>query len=691
MSDIHALSVKRIHGIGDRRADVLKQVGIHTAADLLGFLPYRYLDRSTETPIADLPLDREVTAVGEVTAARFVPGRRPRFIATVKDESGRMDLVWFAGYQYVKDAFSVGDWVSVGGKVTAFRGQRQVVHPEVEVLSGPDDEEDDRIHTGGIVPLYRTSAKMKAAFLTARTLRRLIKGALNDLEIDDPLDADLGAGLVGLADAYRGVHFPASLEDVEAGRRRLAFEELLTIRVWGLQQRPRGDGFPVPDEGELSGQLEASLPFALTVAQRGALAEILDDMQSPGPLHRLLQGDVGSGKTLVALMTGLSVVDAGAQVALMVPTEVLAEQHAATIGRMVKPLGIRAGLLTGRLKKADRQAAAALVASGQTHIVIGTHALLEEDVTFKRLGLVVVDEQHRFGVAQRLTLREKGADAHLLVMTATPIPRSLALTLYGHLEVSTIDTLPKGRQPIKTGLRYAKDRDKAFAFIREEVGRGRQAYVVYPTVEGGQAKQVRSAKAAYEELRQGPLAGLNVGLIYGSMKGADKSAVMEAFRSGEVDVLVSTTVIEVGVDVPNATVMMIEHAERFGLSQLHQLRGRVGRGSEASYCILVADPEGEMTEDAEARLRAMCETNDGFRISELDLEIRGAGQMFGTRQAGLPEFRYADLTRDRDLIERAREAGDGIVAEDPDLAARPWLRDRVARAADSGMLVAEAG
>lgn len=670
---------------------MLKQVGIHTVADLFGFLPYRYLDRSTETSIAELPLDREVTAVGEVVASRLIPGRRPRFVATVRDESAKLDCVWFAGYKYVKDAFQIGDWVSVGGKVTAFRSQRQIVHPEVEVLSRADDEDDNRIHTGGIVPLYRTTAKMKASYLTARTLRRLIKGALDELEVEDPLSGALPAGMVGLSEAYRSVHFPDSLDDVESGRRRLAYDELLTIRVWGLSQRPTGSAMVVAGAGDLAERLERDLPFDLTGAQQRVLNEIREGMGSGETLHRLLQGDVGSGKTLVALLAGLAVVDSGAQVALMVPTEVLAEQHAATIHKLVTPLGLRAGLMTGRLKKADRQAASALIASGQTHIVIGTHALLEEDVVFKRLGLVVVDEQHRFGVAQRMTLREKGEDAHLLVMTATPIPRSLALTLYGHLEVSTVDELPVGRQPIKTGLRFGRDRDKALGFIRDQVEQGKQAYIVYPTVEGGKAKQVRSAKTAFEELAEGPLEGLRLGLLYGSMKAQDKSETMDQFRRGEIDVLVSTTVIEVGVDVANATVMMIEHAERFGLSQLHQLRGRVGRGDSESFCILVADPEGEMTDEATARLQAMCETTDGFRISELDLEIRGAGQMFGTRQAGLPEFRYADLTRDRDLIETARVDGDRMIAEDRELAGHRWMRERIAGLVESGLLIADAG
>ena len=690
MADINTLSIKRVSGIGDKRSDVLKQVGIHTVADLLGFLPSRYLDRSTETPIAQLPVDQQVTAVGEVVSAAIVPGRRPRFVATIRDESAKLDCIWFAGYRYVKDSFRLGDWVSVGGKVTAYRGQKQIAHPEVEILSG-QDEEDDRVHTGGIVPLHRTTAKMKSSSLTARTLRRLIRGALDALEVEDPLSEEARGDLPTLNDAYRYVHFPESLEDVEAGRRRLAFDELVTVAVWGLSQRPRGPAFRVATESESAGSLEGALPFDLTGAQKRTLSEIRGEMSEGGALHRLLQGDVGSGKTLVALLAGLAVVDSGAQIALMVPTEVLAEQHATTIQKLIEPLGLRAGLLTGRLRKADRAAAEALIASGQTHVVIGTHALLQENVSFKRLGLVVVDEQHRFGVTQRLTLREKGEDAHLLVMTATPIPRSLALTLYGHLEVSTIDELPVGRQPIKTGLRFGEDRDKALAFIKEQVAGGRQAYIVYPTVEGGRSRQVKSAKTAFEELSEGPLAGLRVGLIYGSMRGQDKSSVMEAFRGGEIDVLVSTTVIEVGVDVPNATVMMIENAERFGLSQLHQLRGRVGRGDAESYCILVADPAEEMTDDATARLNAMCETTDGFRISEMDLEIRGAGQMFGTRQAGLPEFRYADLTRDQDLIEQARRVGDRIIEEDPDLSSHVWLRDRIRILTDSGLSIVEAG
>ncbi|MEE2752519.1 MAG: DEAD/DEAH box helicase, partial [Candidatus Latescibacterota bacterium] len=412
MSDIHQLSVKHVHGIGDKRSEVLKQVGIHTVADLFGFLPFRYLDRSIETSLSMLPTGREVTGVGEVVASKFVSGRRQRYVATIKDDSGKLDCVWFAGYKYVKDTFQLGDWVSLGGKVTVFQGQRQMVHPEVEVLAG-SDEEDDRIHTGGIVPLYRTTAKMKASHLTAKTLRRLIRGALDELEIDDTLGQDLRSGLVGLSEAYFCVHFPDSLEDVESGRRRLAFEELLAIRVWGLLQCPHGHPIVVEEEGERARALEAHLPFVLTDAQKRSLEEIRMVMRSNRSLHRLLQGDVGSGKTLVALLAGLSVVDCGAQVALMVPTEVLAEQHTSTISRLVEPLGLRVGLITGRFRKAEREAAAALVASGQTQIVIGTHALLEEDLQFKHLGLVIVDEQHRFGVAQRLKLRKKGKDAHL--------------------------------------------------------------------------------------------------------------------------------------------------------------------------------------------------------------------------------------------------------------------------------------
>ena len=394
-------------------------------------------------------------------------------------------------------------------------------------------------------------------------------------------------------------------------------------------------------------------------------------------MRRLLQGDVGSGKTLVAAAAMLAAVDGGAQAALMAPTEILAEQHAATIHALTAPLGLSVACLTGRQAQRERREVLEGLASGRIHLVSGTHALLQEGVVFARLGLAVVDEQHRFGVLQRAALLEKEAGAHLLVMTATPIPRSLALTLYGDLDVTTLDELPPGRQPVKTGWRTAEDREKAYRFLREQVSAGGQAYIVFPVIEESGARDIRAAAAALEELRDGVLAGFRLGLLHGRLPHAEKEAVMAAFRKGALDVLVSTTVIEVGVDVPNATVMMVEHAERFGLAQLHQLRGRVGRGTVGSYCILIADPEDELTPRARARLDAMVATGDGFEIAEMDLKIRGPGQIFGTRQAGYPEFRFADLARDVDLVRSARGEAFRLLEKDPDLESHKALRRRV--------------
>ncbi|MDA0748267.1 MAG: ATP-dependent DNA helicase RecG, partial [bacterium] len=469
--------------------------------------------------------------------------------------------------------------------------------------------------------------------------------------------------------------------------RRLAFDELLILQLYlgGLRRRESLDGraFVVP--GALAEALVEALPFELTGAQQRALQEIGQDLARPVPMHRLLQGDVGAGKTLVALLGMLAAVDGGAQAALMAPTEILAEQHAATLRGLVASLGLQVHLLTGRLRKAQRREVLAKISSGEACLVVGTHALVQKEVEFQDLGFVVVDEQHRFGVLQRAALREKGAQAHLLVMTATPIPRSLALTLYGDLEVTVLDELPPGRLPVKTGWRPVMAREKALLFLCEEVRHGRQGYLVYPLVEASGKSELKAATQAFEELRAGLLSDVRLGLLHGRMSGDEKEAVMGAFRAGELDVLVSTTVVEVGVDVPNATVMMVEHAERFGLSQLHQLRGRVGRGAHASYCVLLVDPEEGLTPEARARLDTMAKTNDGFEIAEMDLKIRGPGQIFGTRQAGFPEFRFADLNRDADLVVSARREAMEILDIDPDLSAHGALLRRVRCTADVQM------
>jgi len=674
-------SVRTLRGIGSRRELVLADSGILTVADLLLYLPYRYLDRSKESRISELPEGQEVTALGQVQSTTVIPGRRRRFVLTLEDESGELECVWFSGHQYLRTAFNEGDFLAAAGKISRFGKKRQIVHPEVEVLT--EAGEDTRIHTGRIIPLYSISARMQSEKLSSRGIRRIIHDALDTVgsEIEETLPEGMRTQrhVVGLAEAVRKIHFPDSMEQVDAARTRLAFEELLCIQLY-LGSRSmevgsrRGKGFVVP--GDLAPKLIEQLPFTLTGAQQRVLDEIWADVARPSAMHRLLQGDVGSGKTLVALLAVLPVVEAGAQAVLMAPTEILAEQHRRTLMDLSKPLGISVDLLTGNMSAGQRKGVLAGVRSGETHILVGTHAVLQEDVIFRELGMCVVDEQHRFGVAQRAALREKGELPHLMVMTATPIPRTLALTLYGDLDVTILDELPKGRKPVVTGWRPVADREKALEFLREEVGKGRQGYIVYPAISES-SSGLSTATGAFEDLGKGELEGLSLGLLHGQLPAEVKEEAMAAFRDGTIEVLICTTVVEVGVDVPNASVMMVEHAERFGLSQLHQLRGRVGRGTHESYCILVAIPDGELTPDALSRLETMARTTDGFEIAEMDLNIRGAGQIFGTRQAGVPEFRFADLRRDEDLVVAAREDALSLLAGDPKLRRHELLAAQV--------------
>ncbi|MDE3256409.1 MAG: ATP-dependent DNA helicase RecG [Gemmatimonadota bacterium] len=672
--------VSTVRGVGAKREDLLCEVGISTVADLILFLPYRYVDRTRQSPVAGLPIGEEVTAVAAVRCGNVLPGRRPRFVLVLEDESGTLECVWFSGHRYLRRAFSAGDLLAVGGRLTRFGNKRQMVHPDVEVIS--DDEDGARVHTGRVIPVYSTTARMKAERLTSRALRRVIFHALEDVRLADPMPDPMRArfGALSLGEAVKKLHFPDERQDVEAARRRLALDELLyfQLRLRSMQEGRDEKPVPVlPATGPLATKMMAALPFEPTAAQRRALTEIGEDLTRGRPMRRLLQGDVGSGKTLVATSAMLAAVDGGAQAALMAPTEILAEQHAETIRAFADPLGLVVALLTGRQTQRERREILQGLAWGRVHLVVGTHALLQEGVAFARLGLAVIDEQHRFGVLQRAALLEKECGVHLLVMTATPIPRTLALTLYGDLDVTVLDELPPGRQPVKTGWRAAVDREKAYRFLREQVSTGCQAYIVFPMIEESRASDTRAAATAFEELRDGALSGLRLGLLHGRLPAAEKDAVMAAFRKGSLDVLVSTTVIEVGVDVPGATVMMVEHAERFGLAQLHQLRGRVGRGSAGSYCILIADPEGDLSPDARARLDAMAAAGDGFEIAEMDLRIRGPGQFFGTRQAGYPEFRFADLTRDVDLVRAAREEAAELLQRDPHLEQSGVLRRRV--------------
>lgn len=689
--------LRTLPGIGPKREKVLENAGIATVGDLLLYLPYRYIDRSTEVGIAHLPLDREVTAVGEIVSMQTIPGKRRRFVMTVEDQTGSVACTWFGGIQYLKNAYRAGDIVALGGKLTRFGRTLQMVHPEIEVLANEDDD-NQRLHTGRIIPLYSTTSKMKSDRLTARALRRLLFAALQAIgdQIEDPLDENIRkrCGLMRLRDAIEKIHFPDTTTDIDTARQRLSYDEIFYIQLYLGQAKKLRQSTPgrvLTSSGPLTQQLVANLPFKLTSAQTRAIAEIGDDLQRPVAMHRLLQGDVGSGKTLVALHAMLCAADSGAQAALMAPTEILAEQHAHTIRELVAPLGLDIALVTGRMPKAQRTRVLDGLRSGKIKIAVGTHALLQNDIAFADLALIVVDEQHRFGVVQRAMLREKGNAPHLLVMTATPIPRSLSLTLYGDLDVTIIDALPPGRIPVRTGWRYAQDRDRALQFLRNELQQNRQAYIVYPLVSESEKSDLQAATAAFENLQQGALSDFQLGLLHGRLKRDEKETTMSAFRRGELNALVTTTVIEVGVDVPNATVMMVEHAERFGLSQLHQLRGRVGRGQHQSYCILIADPQEGLSDDARERLDAMARTTDGFEISEADLCIRGPGHIFGTQQAGFPRFHFADLARDGALITAARREAETLLSHDPNLTAHTVLRRELDATARHDMQIVEAG
>ncbi len=668
------LPIDRVRGIGAKRAAVLNEVGIATLGDLFWYLPRRYLDRRRVLPIARAPVGEEVTLVGRVKGTSFVPGRRPRFVLVVEDESDDITCTWFSGGRYMQRHFQEGDELALSGKLDLFQGRRQMVHPEYEFIRAADEQQ--MLHTSGIVPLYTSSADMKERGLRSRGFRRLMHGALAEFvdSMADELPATVRQrmGLMPLAEALRKVHFPQSLEEAETARRRLAFDELFTLQLrlarLRQQRRAKPQGTVFKRSEKLVPQLLERLPFALTGAQQRVVDEIAADMAAPYMMNRLLQGDVGSGKTLVGLCAMLTAVENGFQAALMVPTEILAEQHYLSIKELVEPLGLQVLLLKGKQRVAQRRELLAALASGTAHMAVGTHALIQQEVDFFRLGLAVVDEQHRFGVVQRGALYKKGKQGEipdLLVMTATPIPRTLGLTLYGDLEVSVIDELPPGRKVVRTARRGVDKRDAIFEFAGDQIRQGRQVYIVYPLVEESEKIDLKSAIEAHEELRHGLLAEFEVGLLHGRMAGEEKAEVMRAFKANEIQALVSTTVIEVGVDVPNATVMVIEHAERFGLAQLHQLRGRVGRGSEQAFCVLISYQQGHVEgSDAGERLDVMVATQDGFEIAEQDLKIRGPGEFFGTRQAGMPEFKAADLLEDEDLLRAARAEAERLVVEE---------------------------
>ncbi len=682
-------SLQYLKGVGPRRAADLQRAGIATVEDLLYRFPTRYEDRGHFQAIASLKPGVVASVAADVLSCGIRPTRRPRFRIfemLLRDATGSLRAVWF-NQPFLNDVFHPHQRVILFGKLELTSHGLQMQSPQYEILGDEPVEPADAaeipdtgdapvpatVHTGRIVPVYE-----KTGQLTAKMQRTLVHQALQTVpaRLPDPLPEAVRRRqhLIDRRDALEQVHFPdagASVAELNAFRspahRRLIFEEFFLFQLGIVLRRRRADterkGRAVVVTDATREAVRRILPFKLTGDQKTVIREIVADMQRPQPMNRLLQGDVGSGKTIVALMAALVAMENGLQVAFMAPTEILAEQHFFNIRRLLEPSRFRLMLLTGGTAARKRREALSELAGGSLQMVIGTHALVQEDVAFRELGLAIIDEQHRFGVLQRATLRAKGLHPDVLVMTATPIPRTLALTTYGDLDVSVMREMPPGRQPIATTARPESRRDEIYAFVRQEIEQGRQAYIIYPLVEESEKVDLKAATEMADHLAQDVFPELRVGLLHGRLKQDAKDRVMGAFVRGEFDILVSTTVVEVGVDVANATVMVIEHAERFGLSQLHQLRGRVGRGAHKSYCVLLY--QYPITDDGKARLKALTDTTDGFEIAERDLQLRGPGDFFGTRQSGMPTLRVGDLLRDHALMEEARREAVAAL-DDPD-------------------------
>ena len=657
--------VTYLPGVGPARADALRRLGIFTLRDLLFHVPHRYEDASTIAPIKGLKIGADATIVGRVISTGVIPTRKGLrvFQAVVKDETGMVECAW-PGQPFLERSIRKDDVLLLAGTVRFFHGRQFAPRETINLGAG-----EGGTASGRVLAVYPATEGF-----SFKQIRALIDRHLDASVpmVDEYLPAALldAAHVPPLAEALRMVHRPATLDEARRGRSRLAFEELLFVNLLHIRARALARtaraGIRFTNRRDLTSKLKTSLPFELTAAQVRATREIVRDMVSGERMHRLLQGDVGSGKTVVALFAALLAMENGYQVAMMAPTELLAEQHANTFARLLAPLGISPVLVTGSLNARARKAVATALASTEPVLAVGTNALVQEGTQFGRLGLAIIDEQHRFGVEQRLALGRKGERPDVLLMSATPIPRSLALTVYGDLDVSVLDELPPGRQPVTTVRRLEKSREKVMAFVDDQVGKGRQAYVVYPLIDESDKVALKAATKAYEELRAGPFASRRVELLHGRLDAAAKDDVMRRFRDGAVDVLVATTVIEVGIDVPNATVMLIEHPERFGLSQLHQLRGRVGRGAEESFCILL----GDVSPESEERLSVVVHTNDGFKVAEADLRLRGMGDLFGQRQHGEATFRIANPLEDVELNGIAREAAIALLAKDPLLASK---------------------
>ena len=658
--------VRYFKGVGPKKSEYLSKIGIERAGDLLYYLPRRYEDRSKFVPIKDLKIGEFHTIKGEVVTlgSRLTKTGMSVFQIAIKDDTGFIHAVWF-NQPYLKEYFKKNQKVVLYGKVELF-DRLQIVQPEYEVV---ENEEADSIHIGRIVPVYSLTSFITQKYL--RSLAFLVISKLSRMVVERlPTYMLAREKLVDLRFAMNNIHFPSSFENLEKAYRRIVFEEFFTLQlalaIRSRDVKTKETGVSLSVGGELVDSFKKALPFEFTAGQKKAIAEVERDMTSGRPMNRLLEGDVGSGKTAVAAHALVLAVENGFQGALMAPTEVLARQHFIVLSELLMPLGVNIVLLISGIAEAAKDRIYADIKEGKADVVVGTHAVIQKSVEFKKLGLAVIDEQHKFGVTQRAVLRQKGYSPHVLVMTATPIPRTLAMTVYGDLDLSVIKELPKGRKPIATYWVEEERRHKVYDFIKEEIDKGRQAYIVCPLIEEAQGSRVRGQGATemYERLKNETFSGFEIGLLHGRMSAKEKDKVMADFKKGRIKILVSTVVIEVGIDVPNASVMLIENAERFGLAQLHQLRGRIGRGEHESYCVLLANPK---TDEAEKRLKAIEDTLDGFQIAEVDLDIRGPGEFFGTRQHGLPEIRFGNLLKDFDIMERARKEAFDLIAKDPDL------------------------
>ncbi len=669
--------VQYIKGVGPRRADQLARLGIATAGDLLFHFPIRYEDRRNVKNIANLAKGEVQTVSGVIESAREIRrGRRRMFEAVIKDESGKMRVIWFSVKgDYLSKKYRAGQKVIATGKVgyNAHAKSFDMAHPDIEILGDKDGKETKDGESGGILPVYNLTEGV-----TQKMMRKIVGNILaSDMKIPEiiPQSVLQNQKLMPRNDAVRMIHFPddkasaSALEDFSApAHRRMIFEEFFIIEcamaIVRSRNTDRAKGVQIKIDGETAKGIISKLPFELTPDQKNSLKEIVSDLKSEHPMNRLLQGEVGCGKTVVAGVALSLAARGGYQCAMMAPTEILAEQHYKSIDKMENALGLKTALLTSGTKEKDE--IKEKLKNGEIDLLVGTHAVIQEDVEFKNLGLAVIDEQHRFGVRQRAQLVSKGALPNTLIMTATPIPRTLAMTLYGDLDISTIKTMPKGRGEVETKVIKPNEMQKAHLLIHREIKKGRQAFIIYPLVEESEKLELKAATDMFEFHSKKIFPDLRVALVHGRMKGDEKAEVMHAFTNGDVDILISTTVVEVGIDQPNATVMMVEHSERFGLAQLHQLRGRIGRGSEKSYCLLAI--EYPISDVARERLKVMLKTRDGFVIAEKDLELRGTGDLFGTRQSGLPTLRIANLFRDFGILIEARNEAFAFIKSEPELA-----------------------